>query len=349
MTFKILARSLRGVTHEVKNMPNQDSILVYNSPKNKNVSYAIACDGHGSGKCFRSDIGSELATKVLSIFFLKIFETSVKEEINLSFVNSYVNKELPKDIVLKWRELVDEHIELHPFTSKEKIILYGEEDDKKQDRKYIAYGTTLLGTLVTPSFILYVQLGDGDIVVLNSDNSIDQRFEEDDNLLGNETTSLCLEKAWNYFKIGFDVLENNVPKQISISTDGVSNAYANGNEDFLSFVSGVYDFFIEEGMEKLSNELTNWLQDFTNFSGDDVSIAIIWIEKKEKKELKEPIGESIIKYNIRNDDNDSKRVPKKVKKTTKKNSKNKASSFSIFLLMLFSFIAFIYFLIYYLN
>ncbi len=64
---------------------------------------------------------------------------------------------------------------------------------------YLAYGATLLAVALTSSFALYMQLGDGEILIVSDAGEVTQPLLKDERLLANETTSLCLEKPPTIF------------------------------------------------------------------------------------------------------------------------------------------------------
>lgn len=292
MKFKYnsIGISVRGASHMLNNIPNQDSIFIYEKDiEYSDFTYSIISDGHGSHECFRSDRGSKYATEVLKdIFDNLIQQFKETEDQNLSHIKRYINETLAKEIVTKWKEKVCENIKYYPFVDKEIEILIPnieEQTERKnllEKKKFKAYGATLLGVLATPKYVLYVQLGDGDIVVINENNEVGNRLPEDERLIGNETTSLCIEKAWNDFRIAFDVIEDTPPKAILLSTDGLANSYPINIEDFFSFFSDSYKLSQEKGVKFINDNLSDWLQENTNKgSGDDISVAFIFSVKNE--------------------------------------------------------------------
>ena len=79
---------------------------------------------------------------------------------------TYLVKQLPKTIVEKWQTKVKDHLAESPFFTREEWQFYGNGTTIPETTRnpLIPYGATLLAVVVTKTFILYLQLGDGDIV-----------------------------------------------------------------------------------------------------------------------------------------------------------------------------------------
>jgi hypothetical protein len=109
-------------------------------------------------------------------------------------------EQMPRLLVREWTEQVRQHSEEHPLDRKETISLLEREGPaaKEAVRKNptIAYGATILAVMVTPTFILYLQLGDGDILVVLPAGEVHRPLPTDERLFANETTSLCTPNAW---------------------------------------------------------------------------------------------------------------------------------------------------------
>ena len=74
-------------------------------------------------------------------------------------------------------------------------------------------------------FILYLQLGDGDILVVAENGEVSRPLERDARLLADQTTSLCSPDAWRDFRVRFQALVDPPPALILLATDGYSNSF----------------------------------------------------------------------------------------------------------------------------
>jgi serine/threonine protein phosphatase PrpC len=286
--YDVIGKSITGASHTKSNLPNQDSVACFGDNANgKNFVFGIVSDGHGSKKCFRSHLGSAFATEVLSEIFFQ-FAESIKEDTNQQSLKQYVIDELPKMIVESWREKVNEHLENYPYSNDDLQILSVSKTDFSSSKflkaKYLPYGATLIGVLMHKKYVVYVQLGDGDILIATEEGEVHRRLKEDERLLGNETTSLCLETAQNDFRTAIDFIVESPPHFIMISTDGFANAYKEDVELF-KFPTDVSKLHKEKGFEYLKNNLSDWLEETSvQASGDDTTMCILVSNKIEVEE-----------------------------------------------------------------
>jgi hypothetical protein len=91
----------------------------------------------------------------------------------------------------------------------------------------LAYGATVLGVLVTQDFLLFLQLGDGDILAVADDGTVTRPFARDARLIANETTSLCMSAAWSEVRMRFQADYGGSLALILVATDGYANSFVN--------------------------------------------------------------------------------------------------------------------------
>lgn len=259
----MITASVRGAAHQRHNLPNQDSIRCYISDT---VILAIS-DGHGSKKSFRSDKGSSFAVQI-AIETIKNFFKSIKSyNYNLSFIKRLANEQIPKVIVQEWQAAIDADIRNNPFSEQELKLLEG--------KTTIAYGATLLIVLMTDNFIIYWQLGDGDILTVWENKIIETPMLKDERLFANETTSLCIKDAWRDFRMSFQAIINRSPDLILLASDGYANSFSD-DANFFKVASDITQLIKNEGTSFVAQNLEQWLTEASkNGSGDDISIGII--------------------------------------------------------------------------
>src|SRR5665648_103891 len=261
--WQIVSESVKSANHPL----NQDARKYFISKDKEQVIIAVA-DGHGSKKCFRSDIGSKFAVDVL----LKIFSKHLLRKTfdNLQSGFSGMSQDLAKAIHQQWLEKVTTHLERNPFTPEEELV-----DPKVLKNQKISYGTTLLGALITPNYIIYLQLGDGDILVV-SDNAVMRPIPKDENLIANETYSLCDSEAFAFFKFHYQPIIGQLPDLIMLSTDGYSNSFPDENE-FQKTALDYNNLYKKEGLDLIRKNITEWLTETTvNGSGDDLTTILVF-------------------------------------------------------------------------
>ena len=217
-------------------------------------------DGHGSSRHYRSDVGAKLAVQaalsLLNEFADKHWETTDVRQIKQAA--DY----LPSQLVQAWRSAVD--------TADEERIT-----DPKQ--RYSTYGTTVLAVLVAQHYAIYLQIGDGDLLVLNKEGQLYYPLSNTTQLIANETHSLCEDKATYYLELGLQFFEHNPPPVlIFLATDGYANSFNNA-DDFQQAVLDFQQQLLIHGADKIQACLADWLDETSaQGSGDDVTLTILW-------------------------------------------------------------------------
>jgi serine/threonine protein phosphatase PrpC len=237
-----------------------------------------ASDGHGSAKYFRSHIGSRLAVET-AISLAQEFLNGQPDIKNLSAIKRTAEERLPQELSRRWKEAVKAHIENNPFSSEELDALEKKDGitarEAIKDKPSHAYGATILTALVEESFILYLQLGDGDILLVSDGGDVERPLPKDERLFANETTSLSSQNAWSDFRFSFQTLVGPPPALILLSTDGYANSFV-AEEDFLKVGKDLLEMIRADGLAKVNEKLETWLNEASaSGSGDDITMAII--------------------------------------------------------------------------
>jgi hypothetical protein len=291
--WKTIIKSVRGASHLRSGLPNQDAIK-FISETGMGIPVILAVsDGHGSLSYFRSDTGSRLAVEAAC-------------EVGTQFLKDYEGKESVEDIKFKdvicreivkcWLNKVKLDIKDRPFTPEEEIIREKTGDPLKRteiqrfrpsasegisENLILPYGSTVITIIVTWKYILYLQLGDGDILTVTAEGDVHRPISRDVRLIANETTSLCLPIAWDEFKFHYQPIEHSQPALILVSSDGYANSYTDNKSfekvgtDILTMIQSEKDG-VEKGIERISDNLDAWLTETSDKgSGDDISVGII--------------------------------------------------------------------------
>ena len=294
LKWRCIGESVKGASHVRSGLPNQDAIRWFPESGIGLPLILAVSDGHGSAKSFRSDRGSrfavETAIKVIQEFFL----SSQSSDINFSALKDAAQRLLPPRLVNEWRKAVNKDLGLSEndeekltnkpnFTDEEKQILVDKDGEAAwqavENNYFLAYGATVLAVLVTDSFIVYIQLGDGDILEVDSKGNTTRPLERDPNLIANETTSLCMNKAWNEFQVHLEQYPKGTPKQmpalILVSTDGYSNSFST-DEGFFKIGQDYRQMFKSNLTEEVRQKLEGFLQETSEKgSGDDITLGMI--------------------------------------------------------------------------
>jgi len=297
--WRIIGETVPGASHLRAGIPNQDAILqVRESGRSLPIILSVA-DGHGSPKCFRSNHGSRFAVKK-SAQIVGEFLDERRGHFDLTEIETKGKEYLPKEFVKKWRKTVEYHLKNNPFAEDEFKKL--EEKSGAGTRKLIeenpllAYGTTSLTVAMEEDFVLYLQLGDGDILNVSAAGEVTKPLPEDARLLANETTSMCLPKAENDFRFFVQKISGEQsPALILLSTDGYLNSFANEPGFFQAGTDILNMLAAENGFDTVNENLKAWLEEATQMgSGDDCTVGIVYRPRALKKSQKKTESETTI-------------------------------------------------------
>ena len=264
--WQVVGESVRGASHERNGLPNQDAIYWLPSVGRGSSVVLAAADGHGSARYSRSHIGAALAVENAARL-VENFLQSQNDVDNLSLIKHATEEWLPRALVRNWSETVAEHLKTDPLTPEELALLDAD--------SAVAYGATLLVAAVTERFVLYLQLGDGEILAVSESGEVVRPLTKDDRLFGNETTSLCASEAWRDFRSSFQPLTQTRPALILLSTDGYPNSFRD-EAGFFKVGSDILKMIRDDGLASVKDHLPGWLRDSTRAgSGDDVTLGIL--------------------------------------------------------------------------
>jgi hypothetical protein len=276
--WRAIGTSVRGAAHVRAGLPKQDAIgWIPESGEALPLIMAVS-DGHGSAKCFRSDAGALLAIHT-TMQTMQEFVNGQLTAVSLSAIKRTAEEQLPQELLRRWRAAVEEALRTTPFSVEELATLERKDGtvarQSVEANPFLAYGATLLIVLVAESFILYLQLGDGDILTVTETGEVERPVPGDAQLLANETTSLCTPNAWRDMRVRFQVLAGPPPALILLSTDGYANSFRD-DTGFFKVGSALLDIIRTDGLDKVRESLEGWLTETTQAgSGDDIALGIV--------------------------------------------------------------------------
>ena len=278
MSWKVAHACVRGSSHVRSGLPNQDAVQATITPGAQGtLAVAVVSDGHGSPRHFRSQIGSSLAVSTVAATLQIFLRDSVSGNGHVPFVPEQVH-ELERKIVSGWLSAVQSDLDNNPFSEAELATLEAEEglEGKAavESSPELAYGATLLAAAATDQVLLYLQLGDGEILSVDAQGTTTRPLPPDDRLIANQTTSLCQPEAWKDFRSSW-VKDGALPSLVLLSTDGYANSFRS-DEDFLKIGQDYLEIIRQQGISSLAEELPDILNEATQQgSGDDITLAIL--------------------------------------------------------------------------
>ena len=278
--------SRRGASHFRSGLPNQDAI--YWTPDPHTPLVMAVSDGHGSPKNFRSEQGSQIAVQVAVDMLLRSYHSFRGDGMLSSDIERWLKQSLAKRLVESWQSAVNAHWQANPFTEAEwaRLLKGNSHGARKsiESNPILAYGATLLAVLVTDQFVFCLQLGDGDILSVSVTGETTRPLANDERLMANETTSLCMKNAWEECRVEIVEYElEDFPALILLSTDGYSNSFTS-EPDFLKIGSDYLNMIKESDFNQVIEQLPSFLDYASqNGSGDDITLGIIYQNQQDNQ------------------------------------------------------------------
>jgi serine/threonine protein phosphatase PrpC len=270
---------VKGEVHKVNEHPNQDFIAWEQAETDGGeIAVLSLADGHGSDKHFLSHVGARFAVHVANNILCQF----ARATIGLSLTNVEIGtRRLPFQIVSEWKKCVEDDWKISERSKEAKRWLDNPEISRAiESSPLIAYGTTLLSVLVTAHFILYMHIGDGDIITIDAHGEVTEPVPPDERNFANEATSLCTSTAVQDFRIEFQRFGGNkaVPALIMLATDGYANSFLT-RAGFYKVGSDIWQLIHangETGLQTVEESLEAWLQRTTEMgSGDDITVGFL--------------------------------------------------------------------------
>jgi Protein phosphatase 2C len=276
--WRIIGETVPGASHLRAGVPNQDAILQLRESSIGLPLILSISDGHGSKRCFRSDRGSRFAVAVGAGLMLE-FLNGRRGGYEASRIEREAGEILPVEFARRWNEAVVADLKREPLSQEEFDRLEAKEGVRARQLveayPLMAYGATSLTVALTLSFVIYLQLGDGEIVTFSETGGISKPLPEDERLLANETTSLCSETAAQDFRFALEPLADPPPALIMMSTDGYANSFTD-DAGFLKVGKDILGMLRTDGFDAVNRNVKGWLEEATRVgSGDDCTLGII--------------------------------------------------------------------------
>lgn len=213
MGYEVFVEKITGYKNLSKGIGSQDFIQYISQ---NDVLICSVADGHSTSFFRYSDRGAKLACKS-SIEVLKNYINKDINELNVNLSNYNIQREIQN----RWIELVD-----NDYKSFNPIVFKTE---------FIKYSTTLLSIMIINDYILYLKLGDGDII-LKKDGIYNKLIKTKQKGIVNG-----LGKS-NAYKNMYYYIDKNNFDNIIIFTDGYENSFINDKQLFLDLENTIQKY-----------------------------------------------------------------------------------------------------------
>ncbi|MEV6397970.1 PP2C family serine/threonine-protein phosphatase [Streptomyces sp. NPDC051907] len=232
------------------------------------VVLAVA-DGHGSAAHPLSHLGARYAVDVFKLCGTD-FAARARQAAGpgqgggLRRLWADAHDRVPRELVRTWQDWVVKRHRAAP----------GEKQPPQPDLLR-AYGTTLIGAVLTEGLFAAWQLGDGDLMVVDADGTVAQPLAPATPELGDETESMCSRQAWDLVRVHWAPVSDpaRLPRLVALSTDGLSNSFA-ARDGFVRFVQEMDQRIAAEGPDAIGEALPAWLARAGSYSGDDTTAVV---------------------------------------------------------------------------
>ena len=255
--------SRTGAAHIRAGRPCEDAYSLWSSSAGAEPFLACAvADGHGDIRHDLSRIGSSLAVEAATGEMAAFCRMYAGGDIPRQQFRAGFKADLPRRITRRWRELVTEDAG--------RRIQGGAPG---QDRLFTRYGTTLITALIVNNSLLFAQIGDGDLVLVRPDGSVEFPLPPDPVVAGNETHSLSATDAHLLWRTA--TIDRGKGGVLLVATDGVSDSFAGAeSEEFSVFVKSLADRIRTYGTEAVAKAMAGWLDRYSAMaSGDDMTLV----------------------------------------------------------------------------
>ena len=278
LRWTALGASVRGASHERNGLNNQDAVRLENPTGRDDFLVVAIADGHGSSRSFRSEIGSAIAAEC-AVNVLRRFVRRLGPCAPLSRVRNQAKKLWPMAMVAAWKTAVRADIAKQPFSPLDFAAFPEPAPVLKPGHDwpgaaFLAYGATLVAVVITRNYILYSQLGDGDILSIQEGGIVSRPLPKQHEFMSNHTVSLCTHQAPRQFQIKVDSCRAQAPVLVMLSTDGYANCFGN-EEAFFGVGADLLAYLRTHGNAFVEEMLESWLRESSrDGSGDDITVGL---------------------------------------------------------------------------
>ncbi|QIB42936.1 protein phosphatase 2C domain-containing protein [Streptomyces aureoverticillatus] len=268
---------LRGAVKGVAKKYSQDRCSAKATAGGRAVVLAVA-DGHGSAPHFRSDMGARWAVEEFTACAEAFAHEAVRVGADAALWPGLraEARRLPQAVGHRWQRralLHDANAPAHGASPARRAAARErfERQGSAGTWDFTAYGSTLIGAVLTRQMLLCWQLGDGDIVVID-DGGVPHTPLSTGPDMGDETDSLCEPEPWRKTRTHWQPITGGPPPAVLLSTDGLSKSFAD-HQGFLDFATGVRERAAQQGVAAVQKQLQDWLERAARYSGDDTTLV----------------------------------------------------------------------------
>jgi len=182
-------------------------------------------------------------------------------------------------LIAEWRRRVDRHLAGHPLTPADIAAPTGvgaaDVYAAWATNRRVAYGTTALLCRITREAVEIVRIGDGDVIAVAADGRA-RRLVDPERRSDGLTESISQPDAHRAVRCAAIPAEA-APVLVLLATDGFDNAYP-AEDSMLRAAAELATLRRDTGEPIGSDVLGQWAREAADVSGDDATVAAVWIE-----------------------------------------------------------------------
>ncbi|HEY7046215.1 MAG TPA: protein phosphatase 2C domain-containing protein [Jatrophihabitantaceae bacterium] len=217
------------------------------------ATVAVA-DGHSDPRCVRRRLGADFVVAAAAALPPEPLTPSAMAD---AFISD-------------WRRRVDQHLAGNPLTPADAAA-----DAAWRANARMAYGTTALLCRITQDAVAVVRIGDGDVIAVATDGRA-RRLVAPEPRSDGSTESISHPDAQRA-ALSLAIPAAAAPILMLLATDGFDNAYP-AEDSMLRAATELAELRRDSGRPIGSDVLNRWAREAADVSGDDATVAAIWIE-----------------------------------------------------------------------
>lgn len=247
---EVTTASETGATHRQRGQGCDDAVG-WSGPSGSSVLATVAlADGHSDERCVRSQAGAA---------FVVAAATALPGDTNGPGA-------IANSLIADWRHRVDLDLTYNPL---------GPAGVTSDADARLAYGTTAVACRITSDAISIVRIGDGDVIAVAADGAA-RRLAVPEQQRGELTESISAPDAERLARSA-EVSAGAAPVLLVLATDGFDNAYPSA-DSMLRAAGELAQLRRDSGQPIAPDVLNRWAREAADVSGDDATVAVIWIE-----------------------------------------------------------------------
>lgn len=251
-----------GATHRQRHRDCDDAVGWSGADGGSVVATVAIADGHSDQRCVRSRAGAA---------FVVAAATAMPGD-------TLGPHAITEALIADWRRRVDRHLADNPLTAADLEATDGggaaESSPAWAPNARVAYGTTAVLCRITHNAITIVRVGDGDVIAVSTDGRA-CRLAVPESRPSDITESISQPDAQRVARFA-EIPADAAPVLLMLATDGFDNAYP-ADDSMLRAASELVALRRDSERPIGSDVLSQWAREAADTSGDDATVAAIWI------------------------------------------------------------------------